>query len=129
MIAHQGVAVAVVDFRNCEQGGKSNPEVKEYPGGLNDCYSGLQWVQDHAAELRIDPGQTIVAGPSGGGNLTIAVALLAKQRGKLDLLPQGFYALCPYIAGTWPQDVRGASPSLADDGLWGGGVWGLRSKL
>ena len=30
---------------------------------------------------------------------------MAKQRGQLSLLPQGFYACCPYIAGTWPQDV------------------------
>ena len=41
------------------------------------------------------------------------MALLAKQRGKLDLLPQGFYALCPYIAGTWPQDVRGPAIPLS----------------
>ena len=120
MLAHLGVAVVAVDFRNCAAPpcdaavlpeGFGTTEVAPYPAGLNDCYSGLQWVQDHAAELRIDSSQTIVAGPSGGGNLTIAVALLAKQRGKLDLLPQGFYALCPYIAGTWPQDVR--APPLA----------------
>ena len=113
MLAHLGVSVVAVDFRNCARPpaeaahpkGHGTSDVAPFPAGLNDCYSGLEWVHKHADELRIDPGQLAVAGPSGGGNLTIALALLAKQRGKLHLLPRGFYACCPYIAGTWPQDV------------------------
>ena len=71
MLAHLGVAVVAVDFRNCAAPpcdaavlpeGFGTTEVAPYPAGLNDCYSGLQWVQDHAAELRIDQSQTIVAG-------------------------------------------------------------------
>ena len=49
-------------------------------------------------------GAISVAGESGGGNLAIATALKAKQEGKLSLLPNGVFALCPYIAGNWPQD-------------------------
>ena len=113
MLAHLGVCVVAVDFRNSGQPsshaahpkGHGTSDVAPFPGGLNDCYSGLEWVHDHANDLHIDPSQLVVAGPSGGGNLTIALALLAKQRGELSLLPKGFYALCPYIAGTWPQDV------------------------
>src|SRR5512139_1360129 len=28
-----------------------------YPGPLEDCYTGLKWAFDHAAELGIDPGR------------------------------------------------------------------------
>ena len=45
----------------------------------------------------------IVAGESGGGNLTLATGLKLLQDGDLGLI-QGLYAMCPYIAGQWPQD-------------------------
>jgi acetyl esterase/lipase len=43
----------------------------------------------------------VVAGESGGGNLTLATGLKLKQDGDLGLI-KGLYALCPYIAGQWP---------------------------
>src|ERR1700677_4308746 len=66
-IAREGVAVAMVDFRNCMRA-SSAPEVAPFPAGLNDCVSGLKWVKSHAQMLNIDPGRIIVAGESGGGN-------------------------------------------------------------
>jgi acetyl esterase len=102
IIAGQGVAVAMVDFRNC-QTPSSAPEVAPFPAGLNDCVSGLKHVVAHAAELGIDPAHVIVAGESGGGNLTLATGLKLKQDGDIGLI-RGLYALCPYIAGHWPQD-------------------------
>ena len=100
MIAGQGVAVAMVEFRNCVTP-SALPEVAPFPAGLNDCVSGVKWVADHADELGVDPGRIIVAGESGGGNLTLATGLRLKQDGDLGLI-QGLYALCPYIAGRWP---------------------------
>ncbi len=102
IIAQQGVAVAMVDFRNALRA-SSAPEVAPYPAGLNDCVSGLKWVLENAGELNINPDQVIVAGESGGGNLTLATGMKLKQEGKLALI-RGLYALCPYIAGEWPQD-------------------------
>ena len=102
IIAAQGVAVAMVDFRNCVDP-SSAPEVEPFPAGLNDCVSGLKWTIDNADALGIDPAQVIVAGESGGGNLTLATGLKLKQDGDLGLI-RGLYALCPYIAGEWPQD-------------------------
>ncbi|MGD0191311.1 MAG: alpha/beta hydrolase fold domain-containing protein [Rhizomicrobium sp.] len=101
IIAHQGVAVAMVDFRNCLRA-SSAPEVEPFPAGLNDCVSGLKWVQAHADHLNIDAKKIIVAGESGGGNLTLATGLKLKRDGDLGLV-KGLYALCPYIAGEWPQ--------------------------
>jgi acetyl esterase len=45
IIAAQGVAVAMIDFRNCVTA-SSVPEVAPYPAGLNDCVSGLKWVHN-----------------------------------------------------------------------------------
>lgn len=102
IIAAQGVAVAMVDFRNCLTP-SSAPEVAPFPAGLNDCVSGLKWLVSQAGALNIDPGHIIVSGESGGGNLTLATGLKLKQDGDLGLI-RGLYALCPYIAGAWPQD-------------------------
>ena len=102
IMASQGVAVTMVDMRNCVQP-SSAPEVEPFPAGLNDCVSGLKWVLSNAAHLGIDPDHVIVAGESGGGNLTLATGLKLKQDGDLGLV-RGLYALCPYIAGEWPQE-------------------------
>lgn len=101
IIAAQGVAVAMVDFRNSISP-SSVPEVAPYPAGLNDCVSGLEWVAASATKLGIDGSRIIVAGESGGGNLTLATGLRLKIERKLGLI-KGLFALCPYIAGSWPR--------------------------
>jgi acetyl esterase len=93
--------VVMVDFRNCVAP-SSAPEVAPFPAGLNDCVSGLRWVAGHVSDLGIDPARLVVAGESGGGNLTLATGLALKRDGDLGLV-KGLYALCPYIAGQWPS--------------------------
>jgi acetyl esterase len=107
IIAAQGLAVAMVDFRNCLQA-SSAPEVAPYPAGLNDCVSGLKWVAANHAALSIDPARIVVAGESGGGNLTLATGLKLKRDGEIGLI-KGLYALCPYIAGVWPDERYASS--------------------
>ena len=99
-IARQGIGVAMVDFRNA-MWPSTAPEVAPFPAGLNDCVSGLKWVKENSEKLNIDKENIIVAGESGGGNLTLATGLKLKQEGNLELI-KGLYALCPYIAGYWP---------------------------
>jgi acetyl esterase len=100
IIAANGVAVVMVDFRNAVVP-SSVPEVAPFPAGLNDCVSGLKWVIANAGHLNIDRARIVVAGESGGGNLTLATGLKLKQDGDLGLI-KGLYALCPYIRGEWP---------------------------
>ncbi len=112
-IAANGVAVVMVDFRNCIVA-SSAPEVEPFPAGLNDCVSGLHWIVAHADDLRIDPSRIVVAGESGGGNLTLATGLKLKRDGDLGLI-KGLYALCPYIAGQWPTPE--CPSSLENEGI------------
>jgi len=113
IIAANGVAVVMVDFRNAISP-SSVPEVAPFPAGLNDCVSGLKWVVEHAAQLGVDPARIVVAGESGGGNLTLATGLRLRRDGELGLV-KGLYALCPYIAGQWPLPEN---PSSTDnDGI------------
>jgi len=42
IIANQGVAVAMVDFRNCLLPSSAS-EVAPFPAGLHDCVSGVKW--------------------------------------------------------------------------------------
>ncbi|MEP1446398.1 MAG: alpha/beta hydrolase [Paraglaciecola sp.] len=101
ILAAQGVAVAMVDFRNALVPSSAR-EVAPYPAGLNDCISGLKWLSANSELLSIDPSQIVVSGESGGANLAIASALRLKNEGNMSLI-KGIYVLCPYIAGKWPS--------------------------
>lgn len=100
LIAGKGVAVAMVEFRNSIRP-SSTPEVALYPAGLNDCVSGLRSISANATHLNIDPSRIVVAGESGGDNLTLATGMKLKREGDIGLV-KGLYALCPSIAGQWP---------------------------
>jgi acetyl esterase/lipase len=54
-----------------------------YPAPLEDCYAGLAWVVEQAGELGVDDGAIGIGGPSAGGGLTAALALLARDRAAL----------------------------------------------
>ncbi len=113
LIAANGVSVVMVDFRN-SVAPSTAPEVAPFPAGLNDCVSGLRWAVSHAGELHIDPARIVVAGESGGGNLTLATGLMLTRDGDIGLV-KGLYALCPYIAGQWPTPE--SPSSMENEGI------------
>jgi len=55
------------------------PEAK-FPTQLEESYAVLKWVAAHADELGADGSRIAVAGNSVGGNMTAALALMAKDR-------------------------------------------------
>ena len=106
-IARQNVCVVMVDFRNSLRP-SSAPEVAPYPAGLNDCVSGYQWVTDNTDALNVKADQIMIAGESGGGNLSIATTMRVMRDGNAPM-PVGLYALCPYVLGAWPSDKAPSS--------------------
>lgn len=55
------------------------PEAR-FPTQLEEAYAALKWVAVHAAEFGADGSRIAVAGNSVGGNMTAAIALMAKDR-------------------------------------------------
>ncbi|MET9340372.1 alpha/beta hydrolase [Nonomuraea sp. NPDC003804] len=62
---------------------------------VEDCYRGLLWVAEHAADLGVDPERIVVAGVSAGGGLAAGVALLARDRGGPPIVAQ--LLICPML--------------------------------
>ena len=72
---------------------QKSPEHK-FPIPFNDCYEALEWVINHATELNINIEKIGVGGDSAGGNLASAVALAARDRGKIKLVYQWLIYPC-----------------------------------
>jgi acetyl esterase/lipase len=84
-----------------------------HPGPVNDCYAGLVWTAENAAELGFDPDRLIVAGASAGGGLAAAIALMARDKGGPALFGQ--MLIYPML------DDRNDTPSSHQ--MVGKGVW------
>ena len=84
-----------------------------HPAQVEDCYAGLVWMQKSAAELGVDPDRIAVYGASAGGGLTIAAAMLNRDRGG---------AALRFMMPIYPMiDDRHETPSsqeITDIGIW-----------
>lgn len=69
-------AQAAVVFVNYER----SPEAR-YPVAIEQAYAAAAWVAQEGVAHGLDGARMAVAGDSVGGNMTIAVTMLAKQRG------------------------------------------------
>ena len=84
-----------------------------FPLPMDDCYAGLKWMWDNAAQLGVDRSRIGLHGLSAGGGLAAGLALLARDRGEVDLMFQ--MLLCPMI------DDRNTTPSsylVTDNRTW-----------
>ncbi|MDQ1476053.1 MAG: acetyl esterase [Actinomycetota bacterium] len=57
-----------------------SPEAR-YPQAIEECWTTALWVASGSAPVGLDSSRMAIAGDSVGGNLAIALTLLAKQRG------------------------------------------------
>ena len=56
-----------------------------HPAPIEDCYAGLKWFSANSGRLGVDRDRIAVGGSSAGGGLAAALALLARDRGEVDV--------------------------------------------
>jgi len=97
-------AVVYVDYTR-------SPEAA-YPVALEQAYAATQYIVERADELHLDASRLVVAGDSIGGNMAIAVTLLAKEREDLQI---GFQLLLYPVTDA---RLKTESYSTFEDGPW-----------
>jgi acetyl esterase len=76
-------ALAFVEYPNA-------PEA-QYPTQIEQGYATAQWITRNGASKGLDASRMAVAGESVGGNMTAALALMAKERGDVSFVQQSIY--------------------------------------
>ena len=104
----------------CEQVGAVVVSVKyrlapehPYPAAVEDCYSGLEWLSKNVAELGVDAERLAIYGASAGGGLTLATALLARDRGGPALS-----FMMPIYPMIDDRHETASSQEITDIGVW-----------
>jgi acetyl esterase len=86
-----------------------SPEAR-YPAAIEQSYAVARWVVSDGPGKNLDPSRMTVAGDSVGGNMAIALTLLAKQRGDLRFAGQLlFYPVtnAAFDTGSYEQFATG----------------------
>lgn len=81
-LAHAGYAVAAMDYRLAP--------AHRFPAAYDDVQAAVNYLRDHAAELRIDPERVVLYGRSAGGHLALLAAYRMQApfvRGVVGLYP------------------------------------------
>ncbi|MFG2232674.1 alpha/beta hydrolase [Streptomyces sp. NPDC048723] len=81
-----------------------------YPVAIEQNWTVARWVVTDGAAKDLDPARIAVAGDSVGGNMSIALTLMAKERGGLDLCQQVlFYPVtdAAFDTGSYHQFAEG----------------------
>lgn len=118
-VAASGVPMLAVDYRVAPEFG--------HPVPLQDCYAGLVWLAEHAAELGVDPDRVTVMGDSAGGGLAAGLCLRARDRGGPPIAQQLLVypmlddrtsvpdpRLLPFVTWTYDDNVTGWRALLGD---------------
>jgi acetyl esterase len=106
-----GCVVVSVDYRLA-------PENK-FPIPLHDCYAAVQWTAAGAAQIGGDPSRLAVGGDSAGANMTIAIALRARDEPAGPQIACQLLA-CPITEYAVPRPSwtgNGNSPTLTSDNM------------
>ncbi|MFE9577648.1 alpha/beta hydrolase [Nocardia sp. NPDC006044] len=94
-----------------------SPDVR-YPVANEQSYRVAQWVSTQGAEKNLDPSRIAVAGDSVGGNMAIALTLMAKERGDVSFVQQVlFYPVTDANFDTGSYERFAEGYFLARDGM------------
>src|SRR4029453_8649447 len=90
-------AVAFVEYER-------SPEA-QYPVAIEQAYATAQWITRQGSSEGLDGSRLAVVGDSVGGNMTAALAILARQRGDVTFVHQSLYY--PVTAAAQDSDSYG----------------------
>ncbi|MGW0571123.1 alpha/beta hydrolase [Streptomyces tauricus] len=118
-----GVPMLSVEYRRA-------PE-HPFPTPVEDAYTALRWLHEHAGDLGVDPSRIGVMGDSAGGGLAAALTILARERGGPSIARQILLMpmlddrtaapdphIEPYLLWSY-DDSRTAWPALLGDAAGG----------
>ena len=78
-----------------------------FPAAVNDCWQAYYWIVHHCEEaFGVRPRRIVLTGDSAGGNLCLAVAMIAVQKGFY--VPDGLVIAYPVIK----VSMRTFTPSI-----------------
>jgi acetyl esterase len=94
LASRAGVVVITVDYALA-------PE-HSFPEPLDDCYAALRWTALNAASIDVDPERIGLIGSSAGANLAMGAALMALDRGEVQVALQvmAYPSLDPRLAAS-----------------------------
>ncbi len=84
-----------------------------FPAAPEDAYAALVWLAASTEELRVDPSRIAVVGHSAGGGIAAAVALMARDRGEVELAFQA-----PVCACLDDRHITRSSQIIRDPRTW-----------
>lgn len=91
-----------------------------FPAAIEDCYAGLVWMTEEAESLGIDENRVAIAGASGGGGLTAALALMARDKGGPSIIFQ--MPLYPMLDN---RNITPSSHEITEEGA----IWNRTDNL
>ncbi len=100
-----GCIVLSVDYRLA-------PEFP-FPAALDDSYTALLWLFEHASKVGVDDKRIAVGGASAGGGLAAGLALATRDRGEVNLIFQLLF--CPMLDD---RNITPSSYSITDNRVW-----------
>jgi acetyl esterase/lipase len=89
------------------------PPEDPFPAPMNDCYAGLQWTHQHAADLRIDPDRIAIGGASSGGGSAAGLALMVRDRGEVPVCFQ--LLIYPMLDD---RNITASSHAITEPKVW-----------
>ena len=84
-----------------------------YPAPLDDCYAGLSWLSGAADEIGVDATRIAIGGGSAGGGLAAGLALLARDRGEVEVCFQ--FLVYPMLDD---RNATRSSHAITDSRVW-----------
>ena len=84
-----------------------------FPAPVEDCYAALKYMIKNAENLGIDKSRVAIGGGSAGGGLAAGLAILARDRGEIDIIFQ--LLIYPMIDD---RNITPSSHSITDPRTW-----------